>query len=566
MILLEATNSKDIYLVIEKIIIVCVILYQLYASYFLSIKIKNFSKIFDEKFQVIKGRFDKTRISISTNILLEVKNNSINKLTYVDSRGNSLHEVEPANLITLSLVDTSSENEVINRIKNTLNSYLINNYGASVNFSIIRDIVDREIDVNDETISQSLPLPLYLGLAATMIGIILGLFSMPEINGDGFTEGINSLINGVKFAMIASLFGLGLTTYLSTFIYKNAKERVLIDKNNQLSYLQAELLPELVKAEDTGISGLKASLDRFAREATTISANVLSASAITNENIQKQNEVIEKVERLNMTKISRVNLELFHRIESNFVMLNKFNGYITALNNISENLVEFSKRSSDVEIISNEIKENMMNSNAIIRLIETHTTALTTHIQQIEKSGGAASAAVNAADSAFREAIERLQIEINNRENLLSASANKIDTDIQNHFNSIGAKLIEVTSTHLNELSSAYQCSIPSFEMLDNLEKLDNLNHLPEIKESTTHQSEQLLTAIYQLNQSLRNINSSIDNQSVLNKLDEIEKCIKQKKLPISPNPNPEKPSRISFIKNLRNSFNKKEKTKNHEE
>lgn len=537
---------------IEKIIIATVILLQIFIFIKEMIIINKFKLIFEDKLIIIKGKFDKTRLTVSKNILQEVKNNSNQILEYFDANGNELKVVDSNNLIGLSLIDTNSENESLKRIKNTLNSYLTNNYGAAVNFSIIKDIVDREVDVNDESISQSLPVPLYLGLAATMVGIILGLFSMPSINGDGFTTGINSLIDGVKIAMIASLAGLILTTILSTIIYKNAKKKVLIDKNDQLSFLQAELLPELVKAEDTGVSGLKASLDRFAREATTISTNVLSAANKTNENLQKQNEVIDKIEKLNMTKVSRANLELFDRIESNFIMLNKFNGYISALQNISENLVEFSKRSSDVEIIASEIKENMNNSNTIIKLLKTHTEALTAHIEQIKNSGGAACSAVDSADSAFSEAIEKLQTEINVRMISLSKSADSLDVNLQTHFENIGSNLIETTSRHLDELSSVYEGSVPKFE------QLDNLILLPEIKEDTSRQSQELLNAINQLNRSLGLISNQMSNQNVISKLEAIEKSINRRRIPYSAHPTSKKKENI-----FRKIFNVKSKNEN---
>ena len=141
-------------------------------------------------------------------------------------------------IVKISLTKTYGKG-IIQRIKEAINLYLLNNYGAAVNFSIIKDIIDREVDIKDEEISNSIPTPLYLGLAATMIGIIFGLFSMPESNGQHFTEGIDALINGVKLAMLGSLSGLACTTILSSFFYKNAKKKISRDKNEQISYLQA---------------------------------------------------------------------------------------------------------------------------------------------------------------------------------------------------------------------------------------------------------------------------------------------------------------------------------------
>ena len=102
---------------------------------------------------------------------------------------------------------------------------------------MIQDIVDRQINTLEDQIRPLISLPLYLGLMTTMIGIILGLFSMPDLasamtgnfekNDSLLNEGITSLIGGVKIAMIASFIGLGLTTFLSTKIFREAQKRAV---------------------------------------------------------------------------------------------------------------------------------------------------------------------------------------------------------------------------------------------------------------------------------------------------------------------------------------------------
>lgn len=492
MILLDATNSKEIFYIIEVIIIIAVIIYQIYISSKINESIKELSRIFDHKYTVVKGFFDKSRVTISPNIVEEVRINTKGTLPYLDSSGFPVNEVDVDNLIELSLVETKSRNRSNQRIKHTLNSYLINNYGGAVNFSIIKDIIDREVDVNDESISQSLPIPLYLGLAATMIGIIFGLFSMPNVDGNDFTQGINSLINGVKVAMLASLIGLACTSVLSSFIYKNAKRNVLLKKNDLLSYLQASLLPELVKAEEIGLTGLKYSLDRFVKEAATVSATALQASNKTNENILRQNELVEKIDKLSMSNTSRINLELFDRIENNFQALEKFNGYITALNQISENMLGFAKQTTDIKAIASEIRENIKSSNEVMSLITNHSAALTAHVKTIENSGLAARDAVNIADSAFREGIDKLQQEIENRMKLLNSSSNILDVNLQEHFQNIGLNLKEVATAYQNELIAVLHSSIPNFD------KLNSLIALPELIEDYSKNSRVLIETLQQ--------------------------------------------------------------------
>lgn len=513
MILLQVTNElqnhshNDFFYYLEILIVIIVIVLQVIHSLKLYGSVKRLRTVFDERITIINGYVEKDRIGESDNILSEIKFGAVE---------NKFIENSDRNIVKLPLVQSKGDNEVISRIIETLNLYLVNNYGAAVNFSIIKDIIDREVDVNDEDISQSIPTPLYLGLAATMIGIIFGLLAMPKLNGDGFAEGINALINGVKLAMTASLSGLLCTTLLSSLFYKRAKRIVLRDKNEQLSYLQAKLLPELVRAEDTGVSGLKASLDRFAREATKISDNVRIAASQTGSNLQAQLDVISKVENLNMTRISKVNLELFDRLETNMVAFNQFSNYLALMNKISDNLVSFSNRTEHVEVIASEIKSTLYDSRELSKF-------LTAHFQQIENAGAGALQAVDLSDSHFREAIGKLTAETNTRISALNNLSDTTETTLKEVFDSIGEKLNEITETHLNSLRIAYNESIPHFD------ELDNLKVLPELNDKSSSQSKELVDAINQLNRSINSIGNRIDNQSVLDKLVAIEAQLKRR-------------------------------------
>lgn len=71
----------------------------------------------------------------------------------------------------------NEENPILKNIVNTVNDYLLKNQGAANDFATIKDIVDRNCDAIDDEISQRLPVPLYLGLMGTVLGIIIGRLS-----------------------------------------------------------------------------------------------------------------------------------------------------------------------------------------------------------------------------------------------------------------------------------------------------------------------------------------------------------------------------------------------------
>ena len=481
--------------ILEILIIIGVIIYQIIHTIKVNSNTIHLKSVFRSKLFLRNGIIKKEEIgNIDFNSANNVFEDTINK----DDR--SLLDFENENTISISLVDTTGSHPIINTIKEAINTYLINNHGASVNFSIIKDIIDREVEVKDDEISQSIPLPLYLGLAATMIGIIFGLFSMPNIDNEGFTLGINTLINGVKIAMIGSLTGLLCTTYLSSFAYKSAKQVIQKEKNEQITYLQAKLLPELLKAEDTGVSGLKASLDRFARVATLISNDVLTSANQTKENLKLQNSVIEKVDNMQVLKVSKWNLELFEKMDKNMDNFNQFASYISNMERITSQLQEFGNRTSDISKVVNVIDSTLNESRDL-------TKFLSSHFEKIESSGNAALKSVGIAEVHFENAIELLKKKTDAMVNELYKSAGNHEDRIESIYKQIEKSLNSITSQYVNEFKEAYSNSIPSFDQLDNLKLM-------------------------------KEINASLiclkDKQVLINKLDSIENSLKRQRLPVS--------------------------------
>ncbi|MBZ9787599.1 hypothetical protein LB456_09040 [Psychroflexus sp. CAK57W] len=490
---------------LEIIIIVLVILYQLYHTINLYFKINKLKNIFCKELFIKNGFLEKEKIG-------KVGVTDFKEIYFeddIDLDENSMKEISNDNVIKLSLVESKGQNNIIKDIKYGINTYLINNYGAVVNFSIIKDIIDREIEVKDEEVLQSISLPLYLGLSATMIGIIFGLFSMPSLDDEGFTLAINALIGGVKIAMIGSLFGLVCTTFLSSFVYKSAKRKLQKQKNDQITYLQAKLLPELLKAEDTGVSGLKASLDRFARLATNISESVMNSATKTEKNLQLQNELMVKVNNMDALKVSKFNLELFNKIDKNMDAFKDFSTYLSSLNKMTNQLEKFADRTSDIDNVVSNIDLNLEQSKEFSKF-------LTSHFEKIENSGESALKAVGIAETHFEKAILALNKRTEEMlENLYQSSGNH-EVKLEKIYSDINDNLNQIASEYVNQLRNTFDNSKLNFEKLENLEYLDQINSsIIKIEENKF------------LMDKLSSIESKLEsqgiNQSVLRKLDTIE-------------------------------------------
>jgi hypothetical protein len=526
-------QSVNPWFIAEIILITGVILWQLFLSGQIFFKIKQLKGIFRYPLKVRSGYIEKKN--------LNRKEKTIDDIVFVNDEET---ETVPSrqygdDSVKIAITEAFGSKTVL-RIRDYINTYLLNNYGAAVNFSIIKDFIDREVDVKDEEISNSLPTPLYLGLASTMIGIICGLFAMPALDGGRFSEGIGALINGVKLAMLGSLSGLICTTVLTSFLYKKARKSLLEDKNKQISHLQAKLLPELIKAEDTGVSGLKASLDRFARVATGISENILKAADQTGNNILLQQDVIRQVGDLDILKISEANLDLFKRLEDNMTAFGKFSEYISLMSQISDNLKEFATRTRNIDSIVNNI--SLQNNTRLSQF-------LTSHFEKIEAAGLNALKAVDLANLSFNEAIEKLEQEITNRETILNNAAtdadshakeavstlheavnnrialmNKNEADFETKLSGIyldiSKKFEEIGAKYVQEFESAYADAIPRFKQLDQLERL------PGIQDTISASAEGMNNLIMAVN----NLNNTLSNNAVLKKLDSIEDQLRKRK------------------------------------
>jgi hypothetical protein len=489
-------DSANILSTFETIIVLCIIAFQFFISLNIYLKVKKFSNIFSSVLTIVNGYVDKPNFKKN-------RDNLEDYLVFDDTESNeSLELITDKNVIIIPyVVSASNDNEITQRIIRVLNSYLINNFGAIVNFSIIKDILEREVDLEDTEISNSMSTPLYLGLAATMFGVIMGLFSMPDISeAEEVMKGVGPLINGVKIAMFASLTGLLCTTFLSSFIYKLARTKVNRGLNSQISYFQNKLLPVLIKAEDTGVSGLKSSLDKFGRETTKILEDLHGAVDKTSRTLTSQLQVISKVENLNFTKVSKVNLELFDRLESNMSALNSFSQYLNQMDKVAGNLYGFSERTNDFKKIADNVNENLNESKLL-------TQFLTSHLQAIQSSGSNALNAFNLVDSKFADAITKLSQEVDNRMSQLNQKATELDVSLVQTFDTVGEQIQRVSEKHLQDLSKSYSESMPEFK------NLEILQTLPGLKETMDSQ----LIALKDLNVNLVKLfNNNINETSIL--------------------------------------------------
>lgn len=223
------------------------------------------------------------------------------------------------------------------------NAYLCKNVGTSAEFEILEDICERKIDAIETQIQNSLNIPLYLGLAGTFIGIIVGLggivFNIDSLFSGGLSTGpIQNLLLGVVIAMFASLIGLCLMTWNSAIEYKRALNTCYRDKNAYLDFIRRELMPNLSNSMAASLNSLKGVLGEFIGKFGRNLSDYANSAELLNDNIEKQHLLLVEINKMNQTKMAATIAKTFSDISEASESFNVFKNYQQELNATVSNL------------------------------------------------------------------------------------------------------------------------------------------------------------------------------------------------------------------------------------
>ena len=270
---------------------------------------------------------------------------------------------------------SGSGNQIFQEIKSSINKYLGNNKGSIIDFQLLKDAVDRHCDSVEDDINVQTPVPLYCGLAGTMLGVIIGLASLLFTNSiyslmtgsttgataSGAATGVSDLLSGVALAMIASVCGIGLTT-CNSLLFKKYKLEQEKGKNTFLAWMQSKLLPELPSDTSEVMAKLVNGLNKFNREFTRNISILGSTFDAVNHSYQTQAEIIKMVHDMDVEKLAAANVRVLHRLESCTEKLDEFNEYLDKLDEFN---FQFSRQAETQEIFKN-ISEYFNKSKAYI--------------------------------------------------------------------------------------------------------------------------------------------------------------------------------------------------------
>ena len=152
-------------LIIEIVVIILIITYQIKVAISLNRNIRKFSRLIPDK-----NFFKIEEVFVDKKILKNGNFDEIIEYINLHSQDEGNYKNLTKNDIKISLINPNNKSDTyFDNIIESLNMYLFKNNGAIADFNIVKDLVERNISVEEDQIREITNIPLYLGLMATLI-------------------------------------------------------------------------------------------------------------------------------------------------------------------------------------------------------------------------------------------------------------------------------------------------------------------------------------------------------------------------------------------------------------
>jgi hypothetical protein len=345
----------------------------------------------------------------------------VNNDTVIDA--DSTSHSKKSVYVKVNIVESDGkDNQIFDRILMSINTYLLRNRGASSEFILIKDIVERNTNTIEEEINSSVGIPLYLGLMGTMVGIVIGLFNMPALDSINdasmmdtrLNEGISLLIGGVKIAMIASFVGLLFTIIVTGWHFKGSRVFVEGRKNDFYNFVQVELLPLINQGLAATLDSLQRNLLRFNNEFAANLSGLGGMFESSSRAIREQKELIEALDRAKVSEMTKYNVSVLKQLNVSVSEFEKFNVFLENLSRVAGNTESILNRTNELLNRTDNFKSIADNLEYKLNQSQVLLDFLSSHFANLEEHKNFTSATVadvgHSISETFKQLNEQIQI------------------------------------------------------------------------------------------------------------------------------------------------------------
>lgn len=389
---------------------------------------------------------------------------------------NIIKNLFPTDVKTLNITSTEDVNTIscdnankeFGSTLDNINKYLSKNKNKTVDYQIVKEVVERESQSLEEEVETMLQSPLYIGLLATICGIIIGVILL-AVNGiEGILSesqldysGIQGLLIDVGIAMLATLGGVFSTNYL-TSKFNAAKAQMSKNKNVFLTWIQSELMSKLNDDITGAILKMTNDLNEFNSTFADNTKELRHTLQTVNSNYEGQVKLLEAVEKIKITKIAKANIEVYDKLQSCTEELEKLFMILANSESYIEKVIELNRNIGTIEDRT--------------RLFENLGVYFQSEIEYVKDRQGYMRREISGLDSVLQDALSNLGEDIRQSLQQLAGVFNLQNSKIQ--------ELIETQQTELSTALALQQQAVA--ERLGVIE--DPFSGLKEMFEAGIHQ------------------------------------------------------------------------------
>lgn len=228
------------------------------------------------------------------------------------------------------------------------------------------------------------------------------------VSDDSGSKGVSALLSGIALAMIASFVGILLTT-IASYLFKEAKRKEEEGKDEFLSWIQSELLPQL----SSDVSGAIVKMGQNLRDFnTTFSKNTKELSDTldkVNESYRGQAAVLQSIKELRINEIATANITIYDKLKDSTQELGDVTQHISEYSEQLSKLGKYLKNSENYLIQVKELNEKLDEGEERMKTIERLGEFFEAELQQIQNRKSEMTKAVGVVDDALQEALIKMQ-------------------------------------------------------------------------------------------------------------------------------------------------------------
>lgn len=427
--------------------------------------------------------------------------------------------------VQIQFQNTKKRSAVFTGIVDAINNYLKKNQGAA-DYSTLKDITDRQCDAVEAQIEATAPVPIYIGLCGTVLGIVLGVCVLAFGGGldslltvsdssenltpvvttisqatenldankdDVGAEGIKMLLQGVGIAMLTTFIGV-LLTIIGSWTHKNATGESENRKNKFLNWMQGELLPQMKHNMASTLIILQKNLAKFNKDFASNSQELNKIFGNINTSYRENTKLLEAVQKLDVDAMAEANIRILRELKACTDEINdlhsfleKSNRYLASIEALNNNLSDHLDRTKLIEnmarFFQDEIQQITYRKSAISKAVEDIDLEVQKSLEGLSKHTGQQYQALTDSTSKqhleFMKAVEEQQKALNHKLEETSIIVDELKNlvGVKESLN----KMVEVTTVQNEKMDKllAFEESINSLISLTGKQG-DKINTLAE--------------------------------------------------------------------------------------